>query len=55
MNRLSAEQSELIYLKDYEGYSYKEIAELTGLSFENVKIKLFRARQQLRNYLKGEL
>jgi RNA polymerase sigma-70 factor (ECF subfamily) len=53
--RLTPEQNELIFLKDYYGYSYKEIAEITEMSSENVKIKLFRARQQLRNFLRKEI
>lgn len=52
--QLSEEHNELIHLKDYSGYSYKEISEITKLSVENVKIKLFRARQQLKKYLKDE-
>jgi len=51
---LSSEHNELLFLKEYDGYSYKEIAELTNQSIENVKIKLFRARQQLREILKGD-
>ncbi len=51
---LPEEYNELIYLKEYEGFSYKEIAEVTELSLENVKVKLFRARQQLRKILKGD-
>jgi RNA polymerase sigma-70 factor (ECF subfamily) len=50
--KLTEEQNELIYLVDYAGYSYKEIAELTKQSLENIKIKIFRARQELRKYLK---
>ena len=45
---------QLLFLKEYGGYSYKEIAELTEQSVENVKIKLFRARQQLREIIKGD-
>jgi len=52
--KLPEEYNELIYLKEYEGFSYKEIAEITNLSLENVKIKLFRARQELRKILKGD-
>lgn len=52
--KLPEEYNELIYLKEYEGFSYKEIAEVTLLSPENVKIKIFRARQQLRKIMKGE-
>ena len=52
LKMLTSEQNELIYLKEYEGYSYKEIAELTDQSLENVKVKLFRARKRLRDILK---
>lgn len=51
---LNSEHNELLFLKEYGGYSYKEIAELTEQSIENVKIKLFRARRQLREILKGD-
>ncbi len=50
--QLNPEDNELIYLREYEGYSYKEIAEITELSLENVKIKIFRARKKLREILK---
>jgi len=50
--QLSIEHNELIYLLEYEGYSYKEIAEITKQSLENVKIKIFRARKKLREILK---
>lgn len=51
MNQLSEEHNELIYLRDYEGYSYKEIALLTEQSVENIKIKLFRAKKRLKEIL----
>jgi len=54
LKSLSAEQNELLYLKEYGNYSYKEIAEITGLTVENVKIKLFRTRQRLRQILKND-
>jgi RNA polymerase sigma-70 factor (ECF subfamily) len=53
--KLSEEYNELIYLREYEGLSYNEIAGITKLSLENVKIKLFRARQELRKMLKGNV
>lgn len=52
---LSPQQNELLFLKEYGGYSYKEIAEITGSTLENVKIKLFRVRQKLRAILKGNI
>jgi DNA-directed RNA polymerase specialized sigma24 family protein len=40
-----------VLLKDYEGYSYDEIGEITGLNESQVKVYLHRARLQLKNYL----
>lgn len=48
MKQLTEEQNELIYLRDYEGYSMNEIALLTEQSVDNVKIKLFRAKKKLK-------
>ena len=48
---LSETQRSLIMLKDYEGYSYKEIGEITGLNESQVKVYLHRARLQLREYI----
>ena len=52
LKRISKESSELLYLKEYEGYSYAEISEITKLSVENIAVKLFRAKKFLRKYLK---
>jgi RNA polymerase sigma-70 factor (ECF subfamily) len=49
--KMPAEDNELLYLKEYAGFSYAEISELTGLTLSNVKIKLFRARTLLRKLL----
>lgn len=49
--RLSETQRSLVLLKDYEGYSYDEIAEITSLSISQVKVYLHRARLQLKSYL----
>lgn len=49
--RLSETQRSLVLLKDYEGYSYGEIGEITGLNESQVKVYLHRARTQLKNYL----
>ncbi len=38
-------------LRDIEGLSTRETAEILDISEENVKIRLLRARQALRNYL----
>lgn len=49
--RLNETQRSLVLLKDYEGYSYEEIGEITSLSESQVKVYLHRARIQLKNYL----
>lgn len=51
LSRLNETQRPLVMLKDYEGYSYEEISEITGLSISQVKVYLHRARIQLKNYL----
>lgn len=48
---LDQQSQTLIYLKDYEGYNYKEISSITGLTLEQVKVYLHRARKALKNYL----
>jgi len=40
-----------VMLKDYEGYSYEEIGQITGLNSSQVKVYLHRARLQLKEYL----
>jgi RNA polymerase sigma-70 factor (ECF subfamily) len=49
--RLNETQRSLVMLKDYEGYSYEEIGQITGLSASQVKVYLHRARILLKNYL----
>ena len=49
--KLSEQQRSLVMLKDYEGYSYEEIGQITGLNESQVKVYLHRARLQLREYI----
>ena len=51
LSRLSETQRSLVLLKDYEGYSYEEIGQITGLNESQVKVYLHRARLQLKEYL----
>ena len=51
LSRLSETQRSLVLLKDYEGYSYEEIGQITGLNESQVKVYLHRARIQLKNFL----
>jgi len=49
--QLNETQRSLVMLKDYEGYSYAEIGQITGLNESQVKVYLHRARLQLREYI----
>jgi RNA polymerase sigma-70 factor (ECF subfamily) len=51
VNQLNPTQKSLVLLKDYEGYSYQEIAEIMNLSDSQVKVYLHRARLILKNKL----
>lgn len=51
IDQLPADQRAVIMLRDYEGYAYNEIAEITGLSESQVKVYIFRARKQLKTYI----
>ncbi len=49
--QLDEQSRALVLLKDYEGYSYEEIAGITGLNDSQVKVYLHRARKTLKVYL----
>ncbi|HNQ66796.1 MAG TPA: RNA polymerase sigma factor [Bacteroidales bacterium] len=51
LTKLSEIQRSVVLLRDYEGYTYEEIAQITDLSEAQVKVYIFRARQHLKNYL----
>jgi len=44
----------VVHLYYYEGYQVSEIAKITGTAENTVKSHLFRARDMLREQLKGE-
>lgn len=49
--QLDEQARALVLLKDYEGYRYEEIGQITGLSDAQVKVYLHRARKTLKQYL----
>lgn len=51
LSKLSELQRSLVMLKDYEGYSYEEIGQITNLNESQVKVYLHRARLLLREYI----
>ena len=51
VSKLPEIQRMVVMLRDYEGYSYKEIGEMTNLGESQVKVYIFRARIFLKNYI----
>jgi RNA polymerase sigma-70 factor (ECF subfamily) len=51
LQQLDERSRALVLLKDLEGYKYEEIAQITELSVEQVKVYLHRARKVLKEYL----
>ena len=51
LERLPEQQKITVMLRDYEGYSYKEIGDITGFSEAQVKINIYRGRISLKNFI----
>ena len=51
VEKLSEIQRMVLTLRDYEGYTYQEIAEMTNISVDQVKVYIFRARPFLKQYI----
>ncbi|NLN96468.1 MAG: sigma-70 family RNA polymerase sigma factor [Bacteroidales bacterium] len=51
VDKLPEIQKSVVMLRDYEGYSYKEIGQITGLNESQVKVYIYRARVFLKNYI----
>jgi RNA polymerase sigma-70 factor (ECF subfamily) len=51
IDRLPEDQKAVILLRDYEGYDYMEIGNITGLSESQVKVYIYRARKYLQKYI----
>ena len=51
INKLPEAQRSVIMLRDYEGYSYEEISEITGLNESQVKVYIYRGRMFLKDYI----
>ena len=48
LNELPEKQRSIMQLRDIEGKSYKEIADILQITEEQVKINLFRSRQKIK-------
>lgn len=51
IGRLPEIQRSVLLLRDYEGYSYDEIAQITGLNESQVKVYIYRGRMFLKKYI----
>jgi len=51
LRRLPETQRSVLMLRDYEGYSYQEIGEITGLNESQVKVYIYRARVAMKNFI----
>jgi RNA polymerase sigma-70 factor (ECF subfamily) len=51
LKQLPDVQRSVILLRDYEGYAYNEIAEITNLSESQVKVYIYRGRLALKKYI----
>jgi RNA polymerase sigma factor (sigma-70 family) len=51
LDLLPENQKTSVMLRDYEGYNYKEIGDITGLTEAQVKINIYRGRVALKNFI----
>jgi len=51
INLLPEIQKSVLLLRDYEGYSYEEIGEITNLNESQVKVYIYRARVFLKEHI----
>ena len=52
LDNLPEKQKSCMQLRDFEGKSYKEIAAVMGITEEQVKVNIFRARQTVKQKIK---
>ncbi len=48
---LPEDYREVFILREYDGMTYNDIAEITGESLSNVKVRIYRAKQKIREIL----
>ena len=51
VHQLPGEQKEALLLREYQGFTYEEIAQVLDCSLEKVKVLIFRARNHLKDVL----
>ncbi len=53
MAQMRPRDRQLLWLAHAEGYSHREIAEITGLGSASIRLLLFRARRKMANLLRN--
>ena len=51
VDQLPEKQKSAITLRDFEGYDYKSIGDITGMTESQVKVNIFRARKFVKEYI----
>jgi len=54
LEKLPMNLREVLVLKEYTEFNYKEIGRILGISENNVKVRVFRARERLQSILSEE-
>lgn len=54
LEKLDPDSRSLIWLREVEGYSYRELAQMLAIPVGTVRSRLFAARERLRRVWKGE-
>lgn len=54
LNKINPNLRSVLFFREYVDLSYKEISRILGISESNVKVRIFRAREQLSKILGGD-
>ena len=54
LRRMNPRERQLLWLAYAEGYSHREIAQVTGLAAASIRLLLFRARRKIAGFLRAQ-
>jgi RNA polymerase sigma-70 factor (ECF subfamily) len=54
LDRMKPRERQLLWLAYAEGYSHREIAEVTGLAAASIRLLLFRSRRKIAGFLRAQ-
>ena len=55
LNKIPQKEKTILVLKDIDGFSYKEIAEILNINIGTVRSRISRARESMKHHLRGYL